>query len=972
MRRTPPFSLFAGVAVLSLLLAGCQPGSNESSTGNGLAEPEAKALIASFVVKQRLASSGINLVPATADWSFLHLDDARASAWLPDPLPESLVGPVTIAHGEPPAGWRPCVKAGSYTVLVGSAETCPGDWIAYRGDTASSGASTLRLDWTAAPSVVQTTSLAAKQPVDPLRVFARSDPIHGDRIYVNNGTSMDAFDSAGQRIWSTPAVGIGEIIDVTDLDGDGTDEVVFSPGSRWNLLNPSGGGPGELLVLAAADGAVLWRYRFEGVEFGLNRRRTTIVPNPQGTGKSLYAVMTYSPNLWRFDFSAGARNGVLLWKSPAMAYDSPDKPPLVADFDGDGYPEVVADDMGALYRFRLSDGALLDSLQYAPFYSFRGFFAAVDLDGDGIPEIVGLSNTIYMKDAFVARHTNAGFEIVWRKEWEWGLETTNYELLAMRGVVRPAGGSRVFLMWSVRDLRDPTGRPVLELTDALTGVLVDRREDSTFLELLRAADGSYQVATRSEDGALTLTALGTAGFGESRNVPSLRWDGVVRLGRSTYTDDTGAAASTALIADAHGTPALLTAMPGGTFSEVALASADALLLAPLYVFEGVGGFVVADDAGRLNRVDAGGLRGEWARFAPKVFAAPVTADIDGDGRRELILPYLRGSAVWRLSDPAVRVDQLVALAPDQQRESFHVPAIVRVARSGERLIAVEDFLQIVVFGTDRTRRWSWQLPPTNWEPSLVVGRNGDGSETLFYNDSRMTAAFDPDSGRSLWIRPTLGQCQRQIASIDWNGDGIADVAVQSADLIAVVNGATGQAITTQTARTSYGGYIAATSDVARSGKVPTLAVHAIGGMTLVSARDGITYDVALDDPKVESIPPVIGRVERGVNGLFQVSGGGLVRRMTLDGTLVAQTNLEEGVLTMTGAYVDGDDVVDLLVSTYRGELIAISGADLRELWRVPMDGPPGPAVATDIDGDGRGEIVVVSGAGNLHVLRAEH
>ena len=85
----------------------------------------------------------------------------------------------------------------------------------------------------------------------------------------------------------------------------------------------------------------------------------------------------------------------------------------------------------------------------------------------------------------------------------------------------------------------------------------------------------------------------------------------------------------------------------------------------------------------------------------------------------------------------------------------------------------------------------------------------------------------------------------------------------------------------------------------------------------------------------------------------------------------AERALNVRPLAMTGAYVDGDDVVDLLIGTYRGELIAISGATLKVLWQVQFDGPVGPAVATDIYGDGRGEVVLITGDGRLRVLASK-
>jgi outer membrane protein assembly factor BamB len=161
--------------------------------------------------------------------------------------------------------------------------------------------------------------------------------------------------------------------------------------------------------------------------------------------------------------------------------------------------------------------------------------------------------------------------------------------------------------------------------------------------------------------------------------------------------------------------------------------------------------------------------------------------------------------------------------------------------------------------------------------------------------------------------------------------------------------------------------VASRSLVGRVG-VPTIAVYAIGGLTLIGAGDGAMLEAQLDDRKVESIPPVIGRIGARADALFQISGTGRLRKMTLQGALVVERALNVRPLTMTGAYVDGDDVVDLLVGTYNGELIAISGATLQELWRVQFDGPVGPAVATDIHGDGRGEILLITGDGTLRVL----
>jgi outer membrane protein assembly factor BamB len=962
------------VAALSAFhLSGCQPGGNSGEEVPALSAAQARARVQRFVHEQRLVKANVRLVPPDHDWSFLAVPKEPSSSSDEPARGEALVAEATIAYRVLPAGMRACLRAGDYAVMVPVAEACPGDWLAYRGDSRSTGTSTFRLNWTATPAIVGNASLGVQQPVDPLRIFAHDDPQLGERLYVNNGTALEAFDAGGKRVWRTPGLGIGEIIDVTDLDGDGTAEVVFSPGSRWNMLNPSGAGAGELIVAAASNGEVLWRHAFAGVEFGLNRKRTTIVANPQGRGKSIYAVMTYSAHLWRFDFAAGARHGELRWKSEPLVYDSPDKAPIVADFDRDGMPEVVVDSLGTLYALRLSDGAIQHSLQYGPFHSFGGFLAPVDLDGDDVPEIVGLSNSIYMKDAFAVRYTASGLALIWRMQWEWGLETTSFELNAMRGVVRPAGSARALLVWSVRDRRDPLGRHALEVVDAATGALVDRMEGAVFLDILRAADGAYRVATTRNDRAIEIVALGAQGLGTVTRVAAERWHGAVRHGTPAYLNDTTRAASAALIRDLAGTESLLVADSGGATYAQPLAGQPALLPAPMSVFDRVGGFLATDEAGRILRIGPGMAATALAPYAPKVFAAPVTADLDGDGRREVVVPFRRGSGIARFVDRrSSRIEQAIDVSPDQQRESFHVPLIAQATPRGDRIVLAYEAgaaVRLVALDARATRLWSWSLPATNWEPSLVIGNNADGAQTIFYNDSRMTARFDPSTGALLWTMDTLGQCQRQIASIDWNADGVADAAVQSADLIAVVDGATGLPLARHHAQTAYGGYVAASTQPGPSGPLPSIAVHAVGGLTIVNRRDGMMFDQQLDTRLVESIAPVIGRVgQGGAEGLFQISGAGRLRAMTLSGSLTGEVALDVPALAMTGAYVDADDVVDLLVSTYRGEVVAVSGATLQPLWRVQLDGPAGPAVATDIDGDGVGEVVVITGDGRIRVL----
>jgi len=972
-RNKSPHRLVLIAVVVAL--SACSAGEDTTLARSSVSDEQARIQLKSFLDAQMLARASLSLEPADHDWRFLQLADLRRTAADTGKAPVSSSSAVLITYRSEVPGTRVCHRVGAYDVRVPARDDCPGDWLAYRADSRSTGASTFRLNWNAAPREVASVSLQVEQQADPLRVFAHHDPQMGERLYVNNGSALEAFDRDGRRVWRTPGLGIGEIIDVADLDDDGAYEVIFSPGSRWNMLNPSGAGPGELIIVSAASGEVLWQHSFVGIEFGLNRRRTTIAANPNGTGKSLYAVMTYSPHLWRFDFSAGVRNGRLSWKSPPMIYDSPDKAPLVADFDGDGTPEVVVDCYGTLYRFRLSDGVRLSQTPYAADrYSFGGFLAATDLDGDGRPEIVGLSNSVYMKDAFAAEFDDGAFRVIWRREWEHGLETTSFEVRELRGLIKPNGSSRQFLVWSARDLRHSPSQHSLELVDAANGQLVDRMEAALLVGLLRSPDGAYRVATKRGENEFALTQITASGLGQTTTVPALQWNGLARLGRPSYMNDNSQTSSVALIKDADGRNALLRLDAGDVVKVQELASAPGVLDGPLVHFENVAGHLAMGRSGQISRITGATVEAPSAVFVPKVFGVPIAADLDGDGRREIVLPYQRGTGIARMLDRQnKRIDTLIQRAPEQQRESFHIPLIVRsgttTSAGGDRIVVgfKKEAAQVSLLALDtRTDRiWSWVLPSTNWEPSLVLGSDTDGKQTVFYNDSRMTMAFEPATGTVRWTMDSLGQCQRQIAALDWNGDGIADVALQAGETVYVVNGKEGVSFSQSLARTSYGGYVAAISNTG----IPAVGVFGAGGVTLVDARDGILIDRQLDERKVESIPPVVGRLHaKGGAALFQVSGAGVLRRLSSDGSDQVEVDLKVPALTMTGAFVDSDDYVDLLVSTYRGEVIAVSGATMEELWRVQLDGAAGPAVATDIDGDGRGEIAVITSDGSLRIL----
>jgi len=126
----------------------------------------------------------------------------------------------------------------------------------------------------------------------------------------------------------------------------------------------------------------------------------------------------------------------------------------------------------------------------------------------------------------------------------------------------------------------------------------------------------------------------------------------------------------------------------------------------------------------------------------------------------------------------------------------------------------------------------------------------------------------------------------------------------------------------------------------------------------------------VDLSRVESIPPGVVPALRGAGEqLLMISGTGRIERVALDGMVLASSELGVRTVVATGAYVDSDDVPDLLGSTFDSALVAVSGSTLRPLWRVALGAAPGSSVVADVDGYGRAEIVVVTSDGRRKLLR---
>ncbi|MEM9490400.1 MAG: VCBS repeat-containing protein, partial [Myxococcota bacterium] len=263
--------------------------------------------------------------------------------------------------------------------LVVSAAPAHAGWPGTRGDSARSGTTT--------------GAASLRNPVPYWRYYlggsirtraALAMDIDGDdeaeMIFVSGG-KLVAKERNNVPIWQTSVLGMYELVGVSDLDGDGAEEVIARNQEQLFVVEP---GSGTILWQQSADdfgtlgGARIGDLDGDGLDDLFAQECACCRINNGNTG-------------FVYSFADGYAAARKLWTSPEARCGGFRSMTLL-DVDGDGAPEVT---VGEHRRLLIVDGATGQEIAASPDLGDRtggAICAPVDADGDGDDELLCAQN----------------------------------------------------------------------------------------------------------------------------------------------------------------------------------------------------------------------------------------------------------------------------------------------------------------------------------------------------------------------------------------------------------------------------------------------------------------------------------------------------------------------------------------------------------------------------------------------------
>jgi outer membrane protein assembly factor BamB len=781
--------------------------------------------------------------------------------------------------------------------------------------------------------------------------------------------ALHCYRLDGRQAWKIhpPGLNFVNITSVSDFDADGRNEIALMAGRPSDPY-------GAVVIVDSHTGKLIYRYDVEPMSYSWTLHAGSYLPDSKGQ-QLVMLEQGYPPDaklgyVAFFDFPNPSQIPRLRWRFNFDVYTCfPSL--LTADVNGDGIEELCIETHSHMWIMDPRDGKVDQFVQWstAP-ASVRsyGLIRFQDLNGDGRPDFFCIANFSHHQEVLL--NDDGKLQLAWCHAWDDSVTTNHIATTWPEPPVADVDGDGKLEMVVSMFNADGEGRWQIRVYDAVTGVVKTTYNDRMAIELTDI-DG----------------------------------DGTVEIHSNISTDPTQKSITgVSLLKYAGGSWNELWTMNGVHAFPAAMHHNGVAtnLCDKVFVQTAAGVQHMTHENGVYALVDGGPPNppavdvSRIPLLVGPTIEAPLVADIDGDGRSEVIHRVGRDITVYRY-------DHRKTLVPIAKYLSDGAPVVADIDGDGEFELILgttsptsTPVVEAVKVG--RSSVWKSALPPPHTE-GLPYGKaiyfqtgrfTGKAQHDIYVYAGMPTVRsvmLDGKSGDFVWEKGEMTDIERyyaptvNLASVwDVNGDGADDLVFTCPDYYCVASGPTGEPLV---------GPIFPP-------KIFSQPSQGLYTLPVILQKDGGKPDVCLVDGHyfigamtIDASPfwfqlPVVGEERAAAEGFMQTQDGHWLMGFGRQNGNFACLNVDTGKVRWefplnasasdTGACdINGDGLPEFVFGTSHGDLYALAddNGKPRVVWHKKFADSVGAPVIADVDNDGSSEILVPLGSGELCLLRAK-
>lgn len=873
-----------------------------------------------------------------------------------------------------------CAIAAALAFAALAPSSAGGLWLLGRKDSCNTARADVAADMKRAPREVWSYGFAPDT-----YSYVRPVSVGGKPAYfaqVRNGLRL--VRPNGTKIWQRPTMGVGAVVDVIDR-ADGKPAALVSIG------------PGVLCLVDVTTGKSLWSWTLPagsflgGYQVVKDHGRTLLVVFPQNSMVGFCFDISAKPKLlWEQRYEGR------YWQGYGPYF-------VIADMDNDGTPEIVLiGKPGYAGVIDINTGEVKFDLSYdipgedkagRPY----GLIRAADVDGDGYRDIVVVSCQVEEYISVLRNNAGKNLSVAWARFVSRDYPVENIKLRPNTTSVADVNGDgkKELVLGLFNETGD--GRWHTLVFDTMKGYnarLADLPDRYFWACQDLNGDGRPEIVTSIEKtGAVSAPAGLQAVDGRTgKDIAAVDGITTAMVGTKPPLDTTYRANVTTLpyLTAPNGSKGLLVGKGGQEYLwRIANGKSllDQLKIGPISRT-----VISSEGSGKVGRTDL--AIGTAPKTLPPSAFGPLVAQ--ADGKRELILSLSDGTVIG--GTPDLR-------HPGSFAQSWKIPGAmpsVWIGPKGERLVCT------IGPGPDEVAVYRPTAGKASVKPvcsfrtpvpvsRVPVSRSAEGLLPFGKKEMKLFVGLRPGvhaiagatydlAGKQLWYDKENGPYPRIAAAADLNGDGNDELVIDNHGRHSIYD-SLGHA---RTVAVGWGSEVPGRADGAKyavpivgpfgpngalriimSGGLDALETLDASGNRVGKCNSASVYEFQWCGAAVAKIRGTgdwdVGTAN--VDGIFYCSDANTCQtRWTLSLGTKATT-----AFNISSGDVDGDGRDNFLVGLPNGELLALDEKNGKGfvLWKVTFDAGVKEAVMTDVDADGKAEVIVDLDDGRVKVLKGQ-